>query len=196
MSIVRYVSHPQVRISADVPVPRWGLSDLGRARAEAMCRQPWIDEVGRIVSSQETKALETASIVAAATGVSVEVRVDTHENDRSGTGFVPAERFEELADAFFADPERSVEGWERAVDAQSRIVGATADLFAGDPDGDVMIVGHGGVGTLLLCHHLGVDIDRAEDQNGGDAAPGGGNVWAFDRSRRAVVHRWRPIDTD
>lgn len=194
MSIVRYVSHPQVRISAEVPVPRWGLSDLGRARAEAMCRQPWIGDVDRIVCSQETKALETASIVAAATGISVEVRVDTHENDRSGTGFVPSERFEELADAFFAQPEHSVEGWERAVDAQVRVVEATADLFADDAAGDVMIVGHGGVGTLLLCHLLGVGIDRAEDQNGGDAAPGGGNVWAYDRSRRSVVYRWRPVD--
>lgn len=192
MSTVRYVSHPQVRISADVPIPRWGLSDVGRARAEAMCRQHWIDDVGRIVSSDETKALETAAIVAAVTGVPVEVRVATHENERSG--YVPPDRFEQIADAFFAEPDRSVEGWERAIDAQARIVEATADLFAEPGERDTMIVGHGGVGTLLLCHLLDVRIDRREDQSGGDSAPGGGNVWAFDLQQRAVIHRWRPID--
>lgn len=194
MSVLRYVSHPQVRVSAEIPVPRWGLSDVGRERAEAMCRQPWVRDVGRIVSSQETKALETASIVGASLGVPVEVRVATHENDRSGTGFVPADRFERLADAFFAEPDRSVEGWERAVDARARIVGATADLVTNEADADTLIVGHGGVGTLLLCHLLGVEIDRREDQQGGDAAPGGGNVWAYDRAVGAVIHRWRPID--
>ena len=30
-----YLSHPQVKIDANVPVPQWGLSDVGRGRAEA-----------------------------------------------------------------------------------------------------------------------------------------------------------------
>ena len=30
--IVRYLTHPQVQIDPDVPVPQWGLSPVGRAR--------------------------------------------------------------------------------------------------------------------------------------------------------------------
>ena len=197
MAVVRYVTHPQVRISADIPVPRWGLSDVGRTRAEQLCARPWLADVGRLVSSGETKALETAAIVAASTGLAVEVREALHENDRSSTGFVPGDRFEALADAFFAAPDVSVEGWETSSDAQRRVVGATADLFGASASvggRDVLIVGHGGTGTLLLCHLLGVPISRVEDQAGGDAAPGGGNVWAYDLGRREVLHRWRAIE--
>jgi hypothetical protein len=41
---------------------------------------------------RETKALETAAIIAIATGLRIEIRHDLHENDRSSTGFVPPDR--------------------------------------------------------------------------------------------------------
>ena len=41
-----------------------------------------------------------------------------HENDRSATGYLPPNQFEAMADRFFAEPQASVLGWERAVDAQ------------------------------------------------------------------------------
>lgn len=158
-----------------------------------MLSQPWLAKTTRLISSGETKALEAAAIVSVATGLPIEVRHDLHENDRSSTGFVPPDRFELLADAFFREPSRSVEGWETAAAAQARVRAATADLLE-DGDGDILIVAHGAVGTLLLCDLLGEQIRRSEDQVGGEAAPGGGNYWTFDRSTRLVLHRWRPID--
>ena len=68
------------------------------------------------------KALETARPLAAAAGSAVEVRPAMLENDRSATGFLPGAEFEAVADAFFAAPEASVPRWERAVDAQARIM--------------------------------------------------------------------------
>jgi broad specificity phosphatase PhoE len=170
------------------------LSDIGRARVETMLRQPWIGEVSRLLSSGETKALETAAIVSAHTRVGIEVRDAIHENDRSATGFVPPERFEVLADAFFGDPDTSVEGWETSRAAQQRIVAATADVFTTAHDGEVLLVGHGAVGTLLFCHLAGLRISRSEDQVGGDAAKGGGNYWTYDASAGTMLHKWRPID--
>lgn len=190
--MIRFVTHPQVRIDPDVPVPHWGLSEVGRVRATVMLRQPWLSSVTRLLSSDETKALDTAAIVSTAIGVPIEVRVGLRENDRSSTGFLAPDEFESVADAFFADPDRSVRGWETAADAQRRVVAAVADAL--NAVEDVLIVGHGATGTLLLCHLLGVPITRAEDQQGGEAAPGGGNTWCFDPAAGAVVHRWRPID--
>ena len=60
-------------------------------------------------------------------------------------------------------------------------------MLARSPEGDVAIVSHGGVGTLLLCHLKGTAIHRAEDQ------PGQGHWYAFDRDTRAVLHGWRPL---
>lgn len=196
MAILRFVTHPQVRISADVPVPLWGLSETGRTRAVRFAAQPWVRNTMRIVSSAETKALETAAILAMAITVPVEVRDALHENDRSATGFVAPDRFEVMADAFFGSPDVSVAGWETSAGAQRRIVDATADLLTGPPSnpGDIAVIAHGAVGTLLLCHLLQVPISRALDQTGGDAAPGGGNFWSFDLADRRVLHSWRPID--
>lgn len=193
MGLLRFATHPQVRITSDIPVPRWGLSDIGRSRAEVLASRSWLAGTARLISSGETKALETAAIVASATGLAIEVRDDLHENDRSAAGFVPPERFEQLADAFFARPDVSIEGWETAAAAQERVTRSTADLLVDGSD-DILVVAHGAIGTLLLCALLGTPISRTEDQVGGDAAPGGGNLWTYDRKTGLVLHRWRPFE--
>jgi broad specificity phosphatase PhoE len=185
-----YITHPQVVIDPAVPVPRWALSNVGRARAEAMTAEQWVRRIQRIVSSDETKAIETAEILARALGLHVEVREGMHENDRSATGFLPPPEFEVTADRFFAEPDRSVRGWERAVDAQRRIVEAIGAALAEQPDLATAFVGHGGVGTLLYCWLADAPIDRRYDQGPG----GGGNYFAFDLADRRALQGWRRID--
>ncbi|MGY4292615.1 broad specificity phosphatase PhoE [Bradyrhizobium sp. i1.4.4] len=119
----------------------------------------------------------------------IEIREAMHENDRSATGFLKPAEFEEVADQFFAQPHLSVRGWERAVDAQARIVRETEAVLARNRPGDVLFVGHGAVGTLLFCHQAGHAIDRVHDQ-----AAGGGNCFAFTREGRRVLHGWRKME--
>jgi broad specificity phosphatase PhoE len=186
MAVIRYMSHPEVVIDAGVAVPDWGLSGVGRQRTRAMCRQPWLPTTRRIVSSPEHKALEAAAIVADHVGLTVEIRPGTGETDRSATGFVPSERHETLADAFFARPEHSAEGWERAVDVQARVAAALADLLGGDVD--ALVVGHGAAGTLWYCLLAGLPIGRQHDQ------PGVGHYFAIELPTRRPIHPWRCID--
>ncbi|MEM8924231.1 MAG: histidine phosphatase family protein [Actinomycetota bacterium] len=194
MSVLRYISHPNVVIDPDVDIPRWGLSDIGRRRFERMLAQPWVPSIGRIVTSTETKAVEAGTMLAEHLGLAIEQREASGENDRSATGYVPHEQHEALADRFFGWPHQSADGWERAVDAQRRVVDALADLVS-EPvgierwaAGDVAVIGHGGVGTLLYCHLAGEDIDRRHDQ------PGQGHYWTYDRSSGTMAHGWRSID--
>ncbi len=190
MGFALYITHPQVRIDPAVPVPQWGLSDIGRARAEKAARSEWTKRLGRIVCSHETKAIETAEILAAANGVLVTIAPDAHENDRSATGFLTPPEFEKAADWFFAHPNESFHGWERAIDAQARIVSAVERILAyHDPDIPIAFVGHGGVGTLLKCHLAGKAIARD-----GDQPAGGGNLFCFDLANRAISCDWTPID--
>ena len=141
-----YLTHPQVDIGPARPVHDWQLSDVGRRRAERLASAAPLSAVSRIVSSAERKALETAAPIAEARGIAVEVRPAMHENDRRSTGFLPPARFEQVADQFFARPEESVLGWERAVDAQDRILGEVMACLAGGLRGDILFVGHGAVG--------------------------------------------------
>lgn len=154
-------------------------------------RQPWISEVTAIYSSTEQKAIDGAAILAGHLSLGFEQIAELGENDRSATGFLPPEEFDRVADQFFAAPEVSVRGWERAVDAQSRIVRAVQGVGeAATSGGAIAIVSHGAVGTLLYCHLAGKPIDRCWDQ----PANGGGNYYSFTLSPRRVDSWWRPID--
>ncbi|NEI68514.1 histidine phosphatase family protein [Rhizobium lusitanum] len=185
-----YITHPQVRIDPDVPVPEWGLSEIGAARARVAALTPWARQLGLIVSSGERKAIETAEILAATSGTPIDVIEAMHENDRSATGFLAPPEFEKAADWFFANPHESFKGWERAIDAQARIVShVEAVLSRHDPETPIAFVGHGGVGTLLKCHLEGKPIARQ-----GDQPPGGGNLFCFDLAKRAVSCDWTPME--
>lgn len=177
-----------------VPVPRWGLSDEGRARAEAFARHPLVTAARRVVASTETKAIELAQILAVAMRVPFTTDEEFDENDRSSTGYVPAERFERLADAFFAHPDRSVEGWEPATVAQARIVGAfETALVHHRPEQPIIFAGHGAVGTLLKCALDHRAISRDEDQRR-IGHPGGGNVLLIRLKDRALLGDWTPME--
>ncbi len=170
-----YITHPQVSIDPAVPVPQWGLSERGAERSREAGRLPWALALRHIVCSAETKAVETARILAETSGAEIEIVEEMHENDRSSTGFLTPPEFEKAADWFFAHPQESFRGWERAIDAQARIVNAVrAILDLHDTQRPIAFVGHGGVGTLLKCHIEGRRISRSEDQ-----PPGGGNLFRF-----------------
>jgi broad specificity phosphatase PhoE len=190
MPLLRYLTHPQVRIDPSVPVPQWGLSDVGHRRVADLLASGVLAGTKTVASSAERKAIETAEPIAAALGVDLVVREAMHENDRSSTGYLPAAEFEKMADAFFANPDMSVRGWERAADAQTRVVRETQAVLASAPDGDVLLVGHGGVGTLLYCHFAGLPIDRRFDQ-----PAGGGHVFAVERATGKPRHGWRPMES-
>ncbi len=183
-----YLTHPQVDVRPDIAVPQWSLSDRGRARLAALAAKRWPAQVAHIVSSDETKAIETAIAVGEITSLAHEVLPGMHENDRSSTGFLQPDRFEAAADWFFAHPDESFQGWERAIDAQARIVAAVRAIAA-ERRGAILFTGHGAVGTLLKCHLKGLPISRNEDQ-----PPGGGNIFAFDVGAGACFSDWTPLE--
>jgi broad specificity phosphatase PhoE len=188
-SLVRYLTHPQVLVDPAIPVPSWRLSAVGRDRVQALVRAGWLAGTTRVVSSAEAKAVETAQPIAAALRADFEIREAMHENDRSATGFVSPHEFERLADAFFAHPDRSIRGWERAIDAQDRIVREAECAIEQQQEGDILFVRHGAVGTLLLCFYSRMLISRVHDQ-----PSGGGNYFTITKAGRTVLHAWRPIE--
>ncbi len=160
---------------------------------QAMAASPWASGVRHIFSSSERKARDAAQLLADGLGLHGYIVVDgLGENDRSATGYLAQQEFEATVDAFFAQPQTSVRGWEPAAAAQARIVHAVEQVISqASDDGDVAIIGHGGTGTLLYCHLAGVPISRRHEQ----PATNGGNWFAFDRVSRKLLHvGWRSIN--
>ena len=172
---VIFLTHADVLIDPAVPVPDWGLNDAGRARHEAFAQDSVLDQVSAIYSSTERKAREGATPVAERLGLKVAERTAFGENDRSATGYLPEAEFWPVVKAFFAEPDVSTRGWETARDAQTRISGAVRSAAQEAPEGDVLILAHGGVGNLLRCALLRQEITQDEAQ----PHPKGGCWFAF-----------------
>jgi len=188
-----YITHPQVLIDRDVPVPEWGLSEIGRRRAEAFAGRDLLPENAVFISSRETKARELADILGRRHGNRILVGDAFGENDRSSTGFLDPNAFEKQVDLLFGFPDRSANGWETANDAQRRIVGAVSSALDEWGTQPLVFVGHGCVGTLLKCHIGGRAIARAEDQRE-RADPGGGNIFGFDLAAHSLICDWTAIE--
>ncbi|RQP23152.1 histidine phosphatase family protein [Piscinibacter terrae] len=188
---VYFITHPNVVISRDVPVPRWPLSELGRRRMHEGLSQPWIPDLSAVYCSDEQKAVDGAQILAVHLSLPITTIAELGENDRSATGFLPPDEFERVATEFFTHSTTSVRGWERAVDAQARVVAAVEQAIRDDQtSGAIAFVSHGAVGTLLYCHLAGHPIDRRWDQ----PPNGGGNYLQFNTGAARDCTWWRPFD--
>ena len=105
------------------------------------------------------KAIHGADILGKRFGLPVETDEALGENDRSSTGDTAPPEFWDVVREFFAHPHESTRGSERAIDAQARIVAAVRRVVQ-NATGDVVIVSHGGVGTLLTAYLQNVEIGR------------------------------------
>jgi broad specificity phosphatase PhoE len=156
-----------------------------------LLRRAWIPHIAAIYCSIEQKAIDGAAILSKATGIPFHQVAELRENDRSATDYLPKAEFEATVDAFFARSYESIRGWERAVDAQARIVGALERIVCTAPgSGPIVVVSHGGVGALLLCHLKRSPISRQEEQPGRS----GGHYFLFQGPEGTLVHGWTSID--
>ena len=188
---IYFITHPEVMIDPLIPVTQWPLSEQGKRRIRHLLSRAWMARLEALYCSTEQKAIDGAALLAEALGIPWHQVAALGENDRAATGYLPKAEFEATVDAFFAQPHESIRGWERAIDAQARIVAAVAQLTAMAPGaGPIAVVSHGGVGALLLCHLTGVPISRTAEQPGAS----GGNYFLFQMPEGILVHGWKPLE--
>ena len=190
MATIIFITHPEVVIDLAVPVPQWQLSDRGRERMKQFAAAPVLRGVRALYCSGERKAIDGAEILAERLVLPVNIDEDLGENDRSSTGYIAPPEFWQVVDEFFARPEESVRGWERAADAQARILRAVERIGRANGPGDIALVAHGGVGTLLLAHLSNAGNARGFAQPHG----GGGCYFTIDRELLTLRQGWRVID--
>ncbi len=191
MRRVYLITHPDVVIDPQIPVPRWSLSPRGRERMQRLLLQPWVSGLTAVYCSTEQKAIDGAEILARHLAVEYTALEELGEIDRSASGYLPEQEHAAAARMLFAHPEQSVRGWERARDAQQRFAEAVDRVIAGDSSaGNIAIVAHGGVATMYLCHLKSCPIRWEERQPGAN----GGCYYCFAAQSRALLHGWQPID--
>ncbi len=191
MASLIFITHPEVVIDPNQPIPEWPLNATGRARMERFTSMLADGDVSAVYASTERKAMDGAAIVAERLGLSYGTAEELGENDRSATGYIAPPEFWEVVAEFFRRPHESIRGWERAIDAQARIVDAVRRILREDETaGDIVVVSHGGVGALLTAHLQKVEIGKESRPQ----HPGGGCFIVIDRDSFTMTQDWRAIE--
>jgi len=191
MASLIFLTHPEVVIDPDQPITEWPLNPIGRARMERFADLLAGRTITAVYASTERKAQDGAAIVAQRFDLPYATHEDLGENDRSSTGFIAPPEFWEVVRAFFGRPHESIRGWERAIDAQTRIVNAISRILREDETaGDIVVVSHGAVGCLLTAHLQAVEIGRESRPT----HPGGGCFIIIDRDTFTLKQNWRAIE--
>lgn len=155
------VRHARPSIDPERPAAEWALSPEGRAAAAALGPRlaPWAP--GRMLSSPEPKALETARCLARALGLDekrLEVVPGLREQDRTGVPFFeePGE-FERRVVGLFRRPDEPSLGPESAAAAERRFTEAVRGALERRRPPCVALVTHGTVMSLFLGRATGLD---------------------------------------
>jgi broad specificity phosphatase PhoE len=188
MSLIYFITHPEVTIDPAVKIPDWNLSEVGILRAQHMLNQPWISTIQTIFSSEERKAHQTAEIIAQHLQQQVFTDSQLGEIDRSASGFIPEPEFNMVVSQFFARPQQNIRGWEKATHAQERISRTFQTIIDTHPNQNIAIVSHGGVGGLLVCHLKKVPIHQRY------TSPRLGSYFVYDSDEKVMAQEWRSID--
>jgi broad specificity phosphatase PhoE len=151
------IRHGPPLILQDAPARAWPLSDEGRRACEEFAGRLEEYQVSAIISSAETKARETAAILAARLGLAPGVDADLNEHRRENVPYLGRPVFEAAIRRLFAEPDALVFGQETATQAYTRFAGAVERAQAAHPTGDVALVTHGTVMTLYAERHAGVE---------------------------------------
>lgn len=186
-----FITHADVIIDAEIPITKWQLSATGIQRHTAFNHSTQLTNVQHIYCSDEQKAIDGAGILSEHLDLETVILPELGEMNRSSTGYLPREVFQQVVNEFFAKPNQSIRGWESASDAQDRIHNAVLNIIHAHKNhtGDIAVVSHGGVGALLLCKLLNTAISIEFDQTNDN----GGNYFVIDTNNLSVISGWQSI---
>jgi len=147
------IKHSSPAIDPAVVSHQWKLSDEGRRRCDALADAVKAHALAAILSSEEPKAAETAELLAARLQLPFSTAPDLHEHDRSNVPHMHGAEFQSAIAQFFQLPAELVLGRETADAALQRFQAAVEKVLLDHPEGNLAIVSHGTVITLLVARH-------------------------------------------
>jgi broad specificity phosphatase PhoE len=138
-----------------------GLSELGRAQAEAAAARLAMAGASKLYASPLKRAWETAAAIASAIRLEVEAVAALAEyswGDAQGMTWSAAlERWGEASMRWGGD---EIPGQELASAFRGRVLGAFEELLARHREGVAIVVTHGGVLTQIVAHVLEIEEAR------------------------------------
>jgi broad specificity phosphatase PhoE len=141
-----------------------GLSEKGRRQASALARRLKKEDIEVIYTSGLKRCVQTAGIIAKATGTAVEIYPGIEEiilGDWQGkTVEEVKEIYPKVYEAWLKAPSRAaIPGWEGITRFTRRVDGAFKSILNGNPASCICVVTHLGVIAAYLSRTLDTDFD-------------------------------------
>jgi len=143
----------------DIPLNETGIGQAAAAAA-ALAGRP----ITAVLSSDLSRARETAEAIATELGLEVEIEPALRErNYGAAEGRVDADLYREYGaglDESWADPDFSFEGGESRRHVYGRVGTCLAELLGSPPGGEIVIVSHGGALRVALGFLQGAPVEE------------------------------------
>lgn len=187
MTKLIYLTHPAVNIDSQTPIDQWSLSDKGWEQAKQSLELDFWKSVDVLYASTELKAYSMADMIANEYNIPFD---DAHKiydlGETRGRTFIPPDQFEEAVKEWYQDLDHNIHGWE-PINEMFKRVGVCIDrLMANHHDKTVAIVGHGGSGTMVKCHIMGITPRRNDDPH--EVA---GGYFIADWDNKRIAQDWK-----
>lgn len=146
---------------SDIP-----LSVRGRADARWLARRLRGRNISAIYSSDLARAGQTAEIIAQGRAPSIPIQLSSAWREISfgaweGLTYSQIVREYPSSPSFFTDPlQHAPPGGESLGDLVRRVQEAYEQMVSVAPEGDIVLVSHGGPLRALLCYLLGIPLER------------------------------------
>ncbi|MBN2108396.1 MAG: histidine phosphatase family protein [Deltaproteobacteria bacterium] len=149
----RYVGHLDV-----------ALNDKGRAQIARLARRLSMEKIDVLLSSDLMRTVESAWIIGAAIGLEPAAEPafrEIHLGQWEGlTREEITERFTQEFDLRSADiAGYRIQGGESFADLRDRVIPRLTACLDEHQGRNVLLVAHGGVNRIILCHALGLDLN-------------------------------------
>lgn len=160
MSHLILIRHSVTRQVPGVSSHEWELTEEGRDRCKALADQLRPYRIAAIATSDEQKAVATASILVAHLGVAAPLIVEPgfRETRRvTAPYFQNSDEFREAIRAAMLSPNRLLYGEESFTEARLRFSRSLFQLVTANPNKTLAVVTHGTIMSLLLGYAAGLD---------------------------------------
>ena len=148
MPKIYLIRHAETQQDTGAEASQWVLSERGEEQVELLSQQSFWAEVKAVISSPERKAIATVQDIA----FEKKIPFSTHDclRELQRTPEYIADYDARVLEVF-EQPARSIGGWERAADAQARIMRCVEELIAAHAEAPIAICSHGMALALLLA---------------------------------------------
>ena len=154
------IAHACTRQVPNTDAALWQLNELGAEQAAALARQPFWNEVDRLLLSREPKTRLTVAPLLQSRDLPV--AEDERFNELQRTPEWTDDYTDRVAEVFRC-PRTAVTGWEPGATALTRFSSGIDDWAARHPQETLALVGHGLTFSLYRAHLLGLTTVALKD---------------------------------